>query len=53
MTGCKIPDCAVMPDFNVLNADMHDERFNTGKLGGDVLLSNRVLRVGLVSVLSQ
>lgn len=30
VVGCKIPACAVMPAFNELNPDMHDERYNTG-----------------------
>ena len=28
-TGCQIPDTIVFPEFNVLNADMSDARFNS------------------------
>jgi len=27
--GCRIPDTVVYPEFNVLNPDMHDPRYNT------------------------
>lgn len=30
VVGCRIPDCAVYPEFNALNPDMNDERYNTG-----------------------
>ena len=30
VVGCKIPDCVVMPEFNVLNPDMKDPRYTTG-----------------------
>ncbi|CAM9162076.1 unnamed protein product, partial [Ectocarpus fasciculatus] len=29
VVGCKIPDCVVMPEFNVLNPDMKDPRYTT------------------------
>ena len=29
VVGCKIPDCAVFPEFNSLNPDMKDDRYNT------------------------
>ena len=29
VVGCRIPDCATMPELNVLNPDMHDPRYNT------------------------
>jgi inositol oxygenase len=29
VVGCKIPECAVFPEFNRLNPDMNDERYNT------------------------
>ncbi|KAL7526891.1 hypothetical protein ACHAWF_001957, partial [Thalassiosira exigua] len=29
VVGCKIPDCTVFPEFNALNPDMNDERYNT------------------------
>lgn len=29
VVGCRIPDCTVFPEFNTLNPDMHDERYNT------------------------
>ncbi len=30
VVGCKIPDCVVFPEFNKINVDMSNERFNTG-----------------------
>ncbi|RYH31805.1 hypothetical protein EON65_01960 [archaeon] len=27
--GCRIPDCTVFPEFNALNPDMSDPRYNT------------------------
>eukprot|EP01006_Ploeotia_vitrea_P063033 TRINITY_DN84833_c0_g1_i1.p1 TRINITY_DN84833_c0_g1~~TRINITY_DN84833_c0_g1_i1.p1 ORF type:complete len:292 (-),score=-18.90 TRINITY_DN84833_c0_g1_i1:33-908(-) len=27
--GCKIPDVCVFPEYNTLNPDMHDDRYNT------------------------
>ena len=27
--GCKIPNCTVFPEFNHLNPDMNDDRYNT------------------------
>lgn len=32
VVGCKIPDCAVMNEFNGLNPDRLDDRYNTGML---------------------
>lgn len=29
IVGCKLPDCTVFPEFNALNKDMADERYNT------------------------
>lgn len=29
VVGCEIPDVVVFPEFNLLNADMKDERYNT------------------------
>ena len=29
VVGCKIPDCTVFPEFNSLNPDMQDDRYNT------------------------
>lgn len=29
--GCRLPDTLVYPEFNSLNSDMHDERYNTPK----------------------
>ncbi len=29
VVGCKLPDTAVYPEFNALNPDMQDERYNT------------------------
>ncbi len=29
VVGCRIPDCTVFPEFNTLNPDMHDDRYNT------------------------
>lgn len=29
VVGCRIPDCTVFPQFNALNPDMNDERYNT------------------------
>lgn len=31
IVGCRIPDVVVYPEFNDLNPDMHDKRYNTGK----------------------
>ena len=30
VVGCRIPDCAVFPEYNKLNPDMSDARYNTG-----------------------
>ena len=30
LKGCRIPDCVVFPEFNELNPDMADPRYNTG-----------------------
>jgi inositol oxygenase len=29
VVGCKIPDCVVYPQFNCLNPDYNDSRYNT------------------------
>jgi inositol oxygenase len=29
VVGCRLPDTVVYPEFNHLNPDMHDERYNT------------------------
>jgi inositol oxygenase len=29
VVGCRLPDTVVYPEFNDLNPDMHDERYNT------------------------
>ena len=29
VVGCELPDTCVYPEFNTLNADMHDARYNT------------------------
>lgn len=29
VVGCRIPDCTVFPEFNSLNPDMKDDRYNT------------------------
>lgn len=29
VAGCRIPDCTVLPEFNTLNPDMHNEKYNT------------------------
>lgn len=29
VVGCELPDTCVYPEFNKLNPDMHDERYNT------------------------
>jgi len=29
VVGCRIPDCTVFPEFNNLNADMHNELYNS------------------------
>ncbi len=29
VVGCRIPDTCVYPEFNTLNPDMHDDRYNT------------------------
>ena len=30
--GCRIPDTVVFPEYNALNPDMEDARYNTGVL---------------------
>jgi inositol oxygenase len=29
VAGCRIPDCTVLPEFNKLNPDMANEKYNT------------------------
>lgn len=29
VVGCRIPDCTVFPEFNALNPDMQNDRYNT------------------------
>lgn len=29
VVGCELPDSCVFPEFNQLNSDMQDERYNT------------------------
>lgn len=48
MTGCALPDSLVFPEFNALNADMHDPRYNStqGVYAAGSGLSNALFSFG-------